>query len=69
MGLAWRMGSLMLRNSTVPTAEPESMGVKRKKLRGETITTSYIPVSMILATACALQPGGWGVGGVSDGLR
>jgi hypothetical protein len=60
MGLACRMGSLILRNSTVPTAEPLSMGVKRKKLRGETITTSYMPVSMILAMACALQPCAFG---------
>lgn len=56
MGLACRMGSLMLRNSTVPTADPLSMGVKRKKLRGLTMTTSYMPVSMILATAWPLHP-------------
>ena len=51
-----RIGSVMERYSTVPTLAPASMGVNRKKLRGEMTVTSYKSVSMPLSNEWLPHP-------------
>mmetsp|Transcript_8969 Transcript_8969/g.19189 ORF Transcript_8969/g.19189 Transcript_8969/m.19189 type:complete len:221 (+) Transcript_8969:788-1450(+) len=51
-----RIGSSRDLNSTVPTAVEGSMGVKQKKLRGDTTTTSKVSVSITLMQLCAPHP-------------
>lgn len=50
------MGSVMERYSTVPTADAASIGVKRKKFRGETVVTSNLLASISFRSECAAQP-------------
>ena len=54
--LSFLTASVMDLYSTVPTAAPASMGVKRKKLRGETTLTSYFSVSRVFRYDAAPQP-------------
>ena len=55
--LSFLTASVMDLYSTVPTAAPASMGVKRKKLRGETTVTSYFSVvSRVFRYDAAPQP-------------